>query len=423
MSGGVSIRGGAYSIAAEVADLPAFADRLLRAAAMLEETAARTAASCWHPDLVTAAVLDPVGAAEVAVNAAAAAAICAVAGSETGAIAVALREAVAIYTVADDLEGSAGPVLAAVAALPRTADELVTLHPIGQILQDNPALADVAVDALAGLPLVPGLAGDERRVLAGVSHGYTDGTPVVTARPDAASDDHSGAPRSLSDLLRALEVRNSEDDGGGMIDIRSVQHADGHTAVIVDLPGTTRWNVLPGTRTPQVTDFSTNVRALAGLTSSYERGVVQALRRAGVGADVPIMLVGHSEGGVIAAQLANRLTQDGSYHVTHVVTAGAPVGLSPIPASVSVLSLENAGDVVPELDGRTNPDRENWITAGVDRGASGITERHSLGAYREAAGDLDRSPDPSLRAWSAGASAFLNGTAVTSQVFSIRRRR
>src|SRR6185503_10482014 len=138
--------------------------------------------------------------------------------------------------------------------------------------------------------------------------------------------------------------------------------------VIVDITGTSIWNVDPLSRTPQATDFATNLRGLAGQDSVMTRGVLQALQAAGVSAHDPIMLVGHSQGGLVAARLAVELSTDQQYRVTHLVTAGTPLGSARLPDSVSVLALENAGDPVPQLDGTDNPARPNWLTVRLPTG-------------------------------------------------------
>jgi hypothetical protein len=103
------------------------------------------------------------------------------------------------------------------------------------------------------------------------------------------------------------------------------------------------------------------------------------------------------------------------------VTAGSPIGLAPVPGSVTVLSLQNAGDLVPELDGADNPRRGNWITVRTARGDSSVLGKHSVQAYLAGAGDLDSSTDGSLAQWRRSAAGFLTADQVSTQVFEIRR--
>jgi pimeloyl-ACP methyl ester carboxylesterase len=215
-------------------------------------------------------------------------------------------------------------------------------------------------------------------------------------------------------------LRDLHDDGGGAVDVRILSGA-GTRRVIVDITGTTEWNFDPRRRTAQASDMSTNLRTLANQSSVFERGVLQALRRAGVRPNEPIMLIGHSQGGMIAARLAAELAAGSEFAVTHLLTAGSPLGLAKVPGSVSVLSLQNHGDLVPELDGAENPRRANWITVQAERGGSSVLGRHSLQSYLAAAGDLDSSADPSLLHWRATAAGFLTAEKVSTQVFQVRR--
>ncbi len=77
-----------------------------------------------------------------------------------------------------------------------------------------------------------------------------------------------------------------------------------------------------------------------------------------------------------------------------MVTAGAPIGLTAgaLPPGVQVLALENHNDVVPHLDGRTNPDRTNITTVTIDRDDGTIGTDHSVAqSYVPGAADVDAS--------------------------------
>jgi pimeloyl-ACP methyl ester carboxylesterase len=135
------------------------------------------------------------------------------------------------------------------------------------------------------------------------------------------------------------------------------------------------------------------------------------------------MVVGHSLGGMEAAALA---AHHHGYHVTDVVTAGAPTAqLSGFPAGSNVLSLEQQGDIVPQLDGAPNPDSVQQTTVTFDaHPGGGVTAHHSYGAYEQGAGLVDGSTDPSVEAAvrSLHDHGYLGtGGTVTSQVFQITR--
>jgi hypothetical protein len=209
------------------------------------------------------------------------------------------------------------------------------------------------------------------------------------------------------------------------IDVRTIvkEAPDGSPHVsgyIVDIPGTKDWQFVG--RRPHLNDFGTNVHALAGEPTAYENGIERALMLAGVPRDAPVMFVGHSQGGMVAVRAANDFVTAGRFNVTHVVTAGSPVGGMQVPKSVQVLSMENAHDIVPHLDGRPNPDLPNWTTVTVDRGVGDITSNHAPQiSYLPIAGDIDASADPSVRRFLGSSGAFLGGSGVSIQAFAFHR--
>ena len=426
MTGVVTVSGGSDSIAADFEQLAAFATTLDGAADAVAGVMAVLARRLADPALIGAAMLDPVGAAEILALAgvATAAAAATVAGCQ--AISAGLRLAAGSYRAVDELDRRMAPVLAAGHRLPLALAPLTGLagparRPDWQAaLSTDPGLVDVAVQAVtvAGSVCLP-LPGGTARLAGLLATPFPDGAAVVTARPAAPTSDGAGPPRGAADLMRALALRDAHNDGGGSVDIRILEGAGGRR-VIVDITGTTVWNLDPRRSTPEVSDLGTDLRALANRSSVFERGVAQALRQVGVGPAEPIMLVGHSQGGMIAARLAGHLPSS-EFTVTHLVTAGAPIGLAAVPASVSVLSLQNQGDLVPELDGAENPRRANWITVRTAHGDDTVRAKHSMQAYLAGAQDVDASADPALAHWRRTAAGFLRADQVSTRVFQIRR--
>ncbi|MDP9418121.1 MAG: alpha/beta hydrolase, partial [Actinomycetota bacterium] len=137
-----------------------------------------------------------------------------------------------------------------------------------------------------------------------------------------------------------------------------------------------------------------------------------------------VLLVGHSQGGLLAVRAADEWTRQRRFTVTHVVTAGSPVAALPVPAPVRVLSLENTRDPVPRLEAVRNPDRANHVTVEFDAGHRRIADNHALDrTYLPAARAVSTPPyagDPSVRDWVDSADAFLAGEEVEVEVFDIR---
>jgi pimeloyl-ACP methyl ester carboxylesterase len=222
----------------------------------------------------------------------------------------------------------------------------------------------------------------------------------------------AGVPRSLKDL--AADQRNVGDgeDYAGHIRVIEVPQARG-SAWIVEISGTQVWDPRAG---QNLFDITTDASSMAQDATLLADGVQQALEQAQAaptsGGSEPVMLVGHSLGGIAAAGLASspRFTQ--AHPVTHVVTMGSPVGRMPVPAGTEVLSLEHTQDAVPRLDGQPNPDRATWVTASrdlADAEADTASQAHDTRLYVDTAALVDGSADPSLATWRASSEVFFAG--------------
>jgi hypothetical protein len=287
-------------------------------------------------------------------------------------------------------------------------------------------LASAGDDGRAGLelfgtlPRLTDLAAAATRPLDGpLAAALPDGHPVLHDLGPDESELSSAAPRTITDLMRALAGRNGGRDGE--ISVSFVAGGDGTRRAIVDIPGTKSWNPLPN---HDITSVDTDVRALAGDDTSYEEGVFAALTAAGVGRDDQVMLVGHSEGGIVAVNAARDAVQSGRFRVTHVVTAGAPIGnvVRGLPDSVQVLALENSADLVPSCDGAANPDRPNVTTVVVDEQHYSVGGNHDLAeSYEPAATAAERSHNASVDAFTRSAAGFLGGSELQTHAYWITR--
>jgi hypothetical protein len=405
----VSVRGGSEGVEAHCHEIEAMARRFGQVATDTGGAALSLHGCLANPVVSATAVLDPVGVATFEADL-----LAALDGPrglswvalQCGLIDTELRAAARLYQQVDELDATMRDQVGGVVQLGLDPASLRHLSP--SLLTRNPALLDALMNAgLISLDgVVAGLYPDGRAKLA--DHGV-DADPAV-ATP----------PRSLTDLLAGLARRNAA--GSGAIDVRIVIGADGRRRAIVDIPGTKTFDP---TKVTDITGPATNLRALVGVPTSYEHGVLQAMHRAGVRPGDDVMLVGHSEGGMVAVQTAAACAASGRFHVTHVVTAGAPIGLTAgqLPARVQVLAMENDNDVVPHLDGRTNPDRVNITTVTVHRGDNTIGTDHSVAkSYVPGAADIDASPNPAVQSYLSGARGFLTGTSVQTHTFVITRQ-
>ncbi|MGZ4450718.1 MAG: PGAP1-like alpha/beta domain-containing protein [Nocardioides sp.] len=220
-------------------------------------------------------------------------------------------------------------------------------------------------------------------------------------------------PHGVQDLIDDLGVV-ATDTPDGVIDIQQVVGADGTVRYIVQLPGTDSFLDEHAIR-----NMGSNLHLIAGDHTAYGDAIRQAMVAAHVPHDAPVMLVGHSQGGMQAAALAG--DPDFDYHVTHVVTAGSPIATTGIPADVQVLSLENTGDVVPLLDGEENAPTASHTTVQADLHSgsfgAGPGQNHSLTTYSQIAGAVDASHDPSVQHVIETMHGFLSGQASVSTAF------
>jgi hypothetical protein len=370
------------------------------------------------PDLLESGLLAPVtcAAAEEAVLAATGGphgVVAASLGWEADAVGV--RTAVECLELTDDAVGVAVTGLdrsLALAALPEIA-VVIAVDP--DLLTADPGLLQHVVDGLGG-PLTTGL-------LAALLYGRP-GRPAVAPYPAELGTGRPATVRDLLEHLHEVAALSTDPDsaGNGTVEVQTITDDDGTVRHVLYLPGTDDFNA-PWEQDGDVRDLETDMDAMSGLPDAYQQGILQALHDAGVQPDEPLLVVGHSLGGMEAAALA---AHHHGYQVTDVVTAGAPTAQLPgIPADTSVLSLEQRGDIVPELDGAPNPDSVEQTTVVFDtHPAATVTAHHSYDTYEEGAGLVDASTDPSVVAavQSLHDHGYLGaGGTVTSQVFQITR--
>jgi hypothetical protein len=473
VSGGWESTGGAGGISANYDDMESLSVLYGRAALTLAEAAAEVALIAASGELLESAVLSPgsyaqvmrvIGELELGRSGLAAS------GLELGELSLHLRQAVLAYRFVDaamsqltiSAENLGGFVLGA--ALPVIAIPTAALVLGGESARDLPGFLDDLIDGRASLSSFPsrvlstiaedanafvlahpgvlqdgigGAAGletglqawvpgpfrgllpfqgvprDYPQALQSLAGFFRDGDPVVGPGGRQQPGDNT-APSSVRDLLLGVDRRQRRSPGPavpGEIGVQRLVGPDGIERFVVQLPGTESWALTPDST---ARDLSTNLHTMAGGSTVYMRGIEAAMAQADIPAGAPVMLVGHSQGGMTAAALAADPAFLRRFNVTQVVTAGAPIGRFEVPAGVQVLAVENRNDLVPTLDGADNPDRANvtTLTFSVNKGTMG--DNHSLReTYAPAAAGLPAG-DPSYAAWRESARGFLNPANQTS---------
>ena len=430
MSGGVTVSGGADGIAAQFEDVRRTAALLNRQASRIEDIHGE----CL-PALMAlqsrAPIIDQLGALEAASALEAAVAALDALAHDVRTYCHLLGHAMAEYQGADSglwhgLTELAGTAWDATFALPGAlfagTSALLVSGP-GDALQQaalhDPALADLTVDLAPVLPgLLPGTSLTETLLM--LRAYCADGSPLVAATGQDARPDAVRPPRGLADLMDGLQLRNS--GAAGEIDVKILTGANGVRHVLVDIPGTKDWT--PAQHTADVVGMATNLRAIDGLPTAYEAGVLEAMTQAGVRPTDDVMLIGHSLGGMVAVATARDAVRTGAFKVTHVVTAGSPVGgfAGEVPKRVAVLALENRHDLIPHLDGHDNPDRTNVTTVRFDGAKDSIGDAHGIDtSYRSGAAQADASHDLAIRRYLQSAAGYFDASTVQADTFLITR--
>lgn len=271
---------------------------------------------------------------------------------------------------------------------------------------------------VVGLPLPLALAlGDDGLRVLGVStsaagilwlarpFGPFRETGVAVRREGAAS--RATPPAGLGDL--ADRIPSVSETGP---QVRIERYGDpAAPSWVVYVGGTAEWNPVAG---DQPWDLTSNVAAVAEQGSGSYHAVELAMREAGVQPSDPVVQVGHSQGGLIAAQLA----ASGDFNTVMVATFGAPAGQVEVPPEIPMVQVAHSDDLVPALGGaaREVTDAGNAHLL-VRREVYAIDEppahsplpAHTLVNYRETGRQIDDSPEPRLAEWRSTLSSVVGG--------------
>lgn len=208
----------------------------------------------------------------------------------------------------------------------------------------GPAIAGTVVTLVAALIVA--------RVLSDVTKRTPEVTPYTLDNDDKAA--YTGQPANLAAALNeaAFIDRVGAGESGNdrsVISVTRIVDADGVVRWRVTLPSTQDWITFAGQDAGRTNDLDSNLALMMmpEFRSQYERAVLEAMKEAGVGKDDPVMLVGFSQGGILAGTLA---AYNDDYNWSAVVACGAPIDHMPIPDSTKVVSVQHDGDIVPRLD-------------------------------------------------------------------------
>lgn len=173
---------------------------------------------------------------------------------------------------------------------------------------------------------------------------------TLASMPDAAPDIHyEGAATSADVIEHIIDMHGGDADNGEIAIEEHVTLGEDGTQTrswTIDIRGTQSFGA--GKKGPQ--DMLTNLQGVGGMASDQLYAIQKAMDDAGIAPGEAVEFAGHSQGGIMAAQLAANPNVRSRYNVVSVVTAGSPTATI-APTDVPVLSYENSGDIVPGLDG------------------------------------------------------------------------
>lgn len=232
-----------------------------------------------------------------------------------------------------------------------------------------PQLAEVG----AGFAIIMGQeAGALWNLVTGEDHHFFDdgspwtGTPTYTTPLHAEPTDFQSLAQTTMDAYD-----NGASHDHGEVQVTVVRNPGEAPRYIVSIPGTQAqlglqdgWSGKDNAR-----DWYANLPAMANGTSTYSQATIEAIDRAialdqanhpgEAGGRPTILLTGHSQGGIIAANVAADAGIRSRYDVGGVVSFASPVDCANVPRDTPMLSIENgsgsllgtwSGDLIPRLD-------------------------------------------------------------------------
>lgn len=216
-------------------------------------------------------------------------------------------------------------------------------------------------------------------------------------------------------------VSHARDEPGSSFEVLEVDGESGRTYVVV-IPGTEGESLdLP---------FSAGgiVEAKLGDSKNINGAVASALAQVGAEPGANVTLVGYSQGGMHAVNLANSGPLSEKYSVDLVVTAGSPIAEEDTPERTTFLHLAHEEDGVPTWNFVPVTDRPNQVSVILDHPVEladgedyGLGPAHEINSYRQGAQAVDMSSHPSIAPITAALGAAVAGSTARRHVFQVSR--
>lgn len=216
-----------------------------------------------------------------------------------------------------------------------------------------------------------------------------DGRGYAGEVKPAGSDLPLRAPINAADLISNTGASYSRD---GTVTFSVVKDEAGNvTGVVANIPGTQSWNPMAG---DNPLDLSGNAaQAGPGGWSAGSEAVAEAIDKLytqhGIDPSTPLLLSGHSQGGMIATSLAANSDFTSKYAVRDVFTYGSPVGDYDVASGIHQVNIQHRYDVVPRLDGFEALQYQGPNSTTITMPSPGrfyeAVDNHAVGNYAESA--------------------------------------
>lgn len=157
---------------------------------------------------------------------------------------------------------------------------------------------------------------------------------------------------------------------------------------VVYVPGTQSFSL--GGENPL--NIRSGMAGLGGASPPSQQAIQDALLQLEAGPGDRVLFVGHSQGALIAGNLAQNSQP---YEVSGLISFGGPI--SQLNLAVPTIAISNQGDPIPTLGGGINPMRDNWVTVSGDTAYKTVVDAHRMAGYEITAAELDESADEGFR--------------------------
>lgn len=214
-----------------------------------------------------------------------------------------------------------------------------------------PRFHEVLTNSLLVLGQTGGLVAN---VLTGEDHRFMHSGTGTVGEPRSITPtlDNQTMPTDLVGLLDSMS--SAYGDGENPREVRITEVTQGNpptTAYIVTVPGTDGlFDADSMSGTDNAFDNTSNLQLQAGQRSASMEAVMAAMEAHDIPQGAPVMLFGHSQGGMVTGELVQDAGFMADYNVTHMITEGSPNDSRSIPPGVQTLAIEHSNDLVTKLD-------------------------------------------------------------------------